>query len=259
MSEVERRQLIVGLLRERPFASVRELQDHLGVSPATVRRDIERIDAGGQARKVHGGVAALEARAPAALAPSYAENSDIAVDTKRRIAELAATMVRDGDTVIVHGGSTCFHLGAALAARPIRLYTNSMPLAAYLGEHGTLSLSVAGGQLHREPGILHDPGQTPPFFASQFFVGAQGIGPEGLLESHPLLVTAMTELARWADRIVVLADSRKFRIRARSAAVPLSRVATVVTDDGLADHDRRMLEDEGVAVRVVPRSAGAVA
>ena len=190
MSDLVRQRQIVELLRDRPFASVRELQERLGVSAATVRRDIDKIDELGTARKVYGGVSALDGAASVATAYArpYDENRDLAVDAKRAIAEFAATMVQDGDAVIVNGGSTCFHLGVKLADRNIRLFTNSMPLAAFLGDHGTCSLTIAGGELHREPRVVYSPQLVPQFYASKFFLGAQGIGPDGLLESHPLMV-----------------------------------------------------------------------
>ncbi|TPN89790.1 DeoR/GlpR transcriptional regulator [Mesorhizobium sp. CU2] len=255
MSDSGRQRQIVELLRDRPFASVRELQERLGVSAATVRRDIDKIDEAGEARKVYGGISALDGASQViAYARPYDENRDLAVEAKRQIAAVAATMVRDGDAVIVHGGSTCFHLGVRLADRNIRLFTNSMPLAAYLGDHGNCSLTIAGGDLHREPGIIHSQTATSPFYASKFFLGAQGVSQDGVLESHPLLVRSIADLSLCADQIVVLADSRKLQIQARSIALPLSRIGTLVTDDGLSDADARMLEDAGVAVRIAATS-----
>ena len=43
MNDTERHKAIIDLLRETPFASVRDLQEHLGVSPATIRRDIDKL------------------------------------------------------------------------------------------------------------------------------------------------------------------------------------------------------------------------
>ena len=262
MSDLVRQRQIVELLRDRPFASVRELQERLGVSAATVRRDIDKIHESGGARKVYGGISALDGAAQAtAFARPYDENRDLAVEAKRQIAELAATMVADGDAVIVNGGSTCFHLGVKLADRNIRLFTNSMPLAAYLGDHGRCSLTIAGGELHREPRVLYAPSQSVSFYASKYFLGAQGISSEGLLESHPLMVRSIQEQSLNADQIVVLADSRKFSIHARNVALPLSRVGTLITDEGLTDQDAKMLENVGVTVRIasIPSLASAAA
>jgi DeoR family ulaG and ulaABCDEF operon transcriptional repressor len=257
LSDLVRQRQIVELLRDRPFASVRELQERLGVSAATIRRDIDKIDELGSARKVYGGVSALEGVSQkAAFARPYEENRDLAVEAKRQIAELAATLVEDGDSVIVNGGSTCFHLGVKLAERNIRLFTNSMPLAAYLGDRATCGLTIAGGELHREPGVIYSPAQSVGFYASKFFLGAQGVGPDGLLESHPLMVRSIQELSQHADQIVVLVDSRKFSIQARNVSLPLSRIGTIITDDGLSDQAAKLLEGAGVAVRIASSQGG---
>lgn len=252
MNDTERHKAIIDLLRETPFASVRDLQEHVGVSPATIRRDIDKLHELGRARKVYGGISAIDAGDSARLsARPYDENRDIAVEAKRAIAAMAAGLVRDGDSIIVHAGSTCYQLGILLAQRNLRIWTNSMPLAAYLGEHGTCQLSLAGGELYREPGIIHDAAAgSPAFFASRFFLGTQGISSKGLLESHPLLVKVIGELAACADEIVLLADSRKFTIQPRNTVLALSRIGTIITDDGLTDVAAKMLEEAGVSIMI---------
>lgn len=257
MSDHDRHRVIRELLKERPFASVRDLQKVLGVSAATVRRDIDKLHETGFARKVYGGISAAEGYASArASARPYNENRDIAVEAKQAIAKLAEKLVADGDSIIVHAGSTCYYLGVRLARRNLRIYTNSMPLASYLGEHATCQLTIAGGDLHREPGIIHSlPSSAPSFFASKFFLGTQGISSEGTLESHPLLVKVIRELSECADEIVLLADSRKFSLRPRHAVLPLSRISTLVTDEGISDKNAQMIENAGIRL-MIAQTAG---
>jgi DeoR family ulaG and ulaABCDEF operon transcriptional repressor len=258
LSDSDRHQRILELLRASPFASARDLAESLQVSVATVRRDIDKLDEQGLARKVYGGISAIDgATAHGVFARTYAERSAVDVTIKDAIAAEAATMVQDGDAVIVHGGSTCFRLGERLARRNIRLFTNSMPLAAVIGETGTCALTVAGGELHREPLILHGAGSAEPFFASKFFLSAQGADERGLLESHPLLVDVATRYAACADRIVALVASSKFVVGARQVSLPWSRIDTIIVDDGLSPDHRAMLEDMGVELRIVATGTGA--
>ncbi|WP_134681822.1 DeoR/GlpR family DNA-binding transcription regulator [Paracoccus ravus] len=250
MTDFERQEKIVMLLDERPFASVRDLQHLIGVSGATIRRDIEKLNEAGRARKVYGGVAAVERGVRAASLP-FVENRDIAVAAKRAIAREAEKLVQDGSSIIVHAGSTCFHFGCRIAHRNLRVYTNSLPLASYLGEHGTCQLTVGGGDLHREPGLLYDVATTSHrFYAAQFFVGALGISEQGILEQHPLLVRLCDEMSRTASEVILLADSRKFSVHPPTVALPFSRIARVVTDDGLSDAHARMLERAGVEITI---------
>lgn len=250
--EAERRRVIIATLKDRPFATVRDLVDVLGVSPATIRRDIAKLHDLGSIRKVFGGIASPEGTAAERVhAKPFEENQVLNVEAKKAIAAAAAGLVRDGDSIIINGGSTCFLLAQLLGGRPLRVYTNAMPVGAWLWQHGIAHLVMAGGDLHREPGILHaSETAEPAFYASKFFLGTQAIGPQGLMESHPLLARANRQLTEWADEVVVLADSSKFRVRARHTIMSLTRISTLVTDSGLAADDRRMLEDTGIRVLI---------
>ncbi|MBS9721356.1 DeoR/GlpR transcriptional regulator [Tianweitania sp. BSSL-BM11] len=258
MSDFLRHATIANLLRERPFISVNELKSKVGVSAATVRRDIDKLVEAGLGQKVYGGIAAMDGLpARRSVALPFIERRDIAVDAKRAIARVAACLVRDGSSVIVHGGSTCFHFGCEIAQRNLRVFTNSMPVAAYLSEFGTCQLTVGGGDLHREPGIIYDAAQSGhTFYAAQFFVGSLGVSAEGLLESHPLLVRFINDMCNRANEIIVLVDSRKFRERPPTVALPLTRIHRLITDDGLTNADAKMLEDHGVQFTVAALNKG---
>jgi len=251
MTESERHKRMLGLLKDRPFASVRDLQGVVDASPATIRRDIAKLHAAGAVRKVFGGIAAPESPgAPGRVtARPFTENQMLGVAAKKAIAMEAAALVQDGDALIIHGGSTCYLFAMLLANRNVRIYTNSMPLAASLWQNGTCHLTLAGGELYREPGIVFSPQAGPPeFYASKFFLGAQAITPSGMQESHPLIVRETELLLQRADEVIVLADSRKFGLRARYPIMPLTRIGTLITDEGLTEADHRMLSDAGIRV-----------
>jgi len=249
MNESERHRVIVETLKDQPFSTVKDLTAKLDTSAATIRRDIAKLHEAGMVRKVFGGIATTEGQVEKdrLSARPFEESRMLAVEQKKAIAIEAEKLCRDGDSIIINGGSTCYLLALRLVARSLRVYTNSMPVAAVLGERGTSQLVVAGGELYRESGLLYSPQPDPsPFYASRFFIGAQGVSLEGVTESHPMLARAVERLLGQVDELVVLADSRKFDVRARHVAVSLARISALITDDGLRDTDARMLEDAGV-------------
>lgn len=254
--EQERHRRIQDALTQRPFATVKDLLDVVDVSPATIRRDIAKLHDAGVIRKVFGGIALPEGQAAQRLhAKPFEENRVLNVDAKRAIAEAAQNLCRDGDSLIVNGGTTCFIFAQLLARRSVKIYTNSMPVAASLWETGFCHLTLAGGDLHREPGILFSPlVPEPDFFASKFFLGAQGLGPSGIMESNPLLVRIVGGLANKADEIIVLADSSKFNVRARHPTLPIARISTLITDDRISGANMDMLRNEGVDVIIAATS-----
>lgn len=258
MSEAERHKLMLDLLKDRPFASVRDLQGVVDASPATIRRDIAKLHATGAVRKVFGGIAAAETAGglDRVTARPFTENQMLGVAAKNAIAREAAALVQDGDALIIHGGSTCYLFALLLANRNVRIFTNSMPLAATLWQNGTCHLTMAGGELYREPGIVFSPqGGPPEFYASKFFLGAQAITPTGMQESHPLVVRETELLLQRADEVIVLADSRKFGMRARHPMMPLNRIGTLITDDGISEANHKMLTEAGIRVIVARTNA----
>jgi DeoR family ulaG and ulaABCDEF operon transcriptional repressor len=251
--ESDRHEAVIAELSLKPFLSIVELQEILGVSAATVRRDIAKLSSTGVARKVHGGIAVSDSELSQKTARNlpFFENRDIAVHEKTAIAETAAGLVRDGSIVMVHAGSTCFQLGRAIADRNIRVITNSHPLAAYLGEHGTCQLTIGGGDLYREPGIFFDPAGLPENpYASQFLVGALGVGPGGVYETNPLLVRVVGEMIQRSNEVIVLVDSRKFETKPTTLTIPHGKISCLVTDENLSDSAAKMLEDAGVDFKI---------
>lgn len=250
MNEPERWKKIVEILNKRQFATVKDLTEILDSSPATIRRDIAKLHESGEVRKVFGGITLSDEATPEHTpAKPFEANRLVHIDKKEAIAREAEKLCTDGDAIIVLGGTSCFLFAQRLARRNIKICTNSMPLAASLFEHGTCPLTVVGGELHREPGILYSPGsQGLVFYASRLFIGAQGINGGGLLESHPGVVKAVNALQEHADEVVVLADSSKFSIKARHISLPLSRISTLITDADITDEDVSMLKDAGVNV-----------
>ena len=114
---------------------------------------------------------------------------------------------------------------------------------------------TGGYHNYRVPGILFARSSTPPdFYASKFFLGAQAITQAGMFESHPLIVRETEMLLTRADEVVVLADSRKFGLRARYPVMPLTRIGTLITDDKISEANHRMLVDSGI--RVIVAGAG---
>jgi len=258
MNESERHRLMLNFLKDRPFASVRDLESVVVASPATIRRDIAKLHSTGSVRKVFGGIAAAEGAGvlDRLSARPFEENQMLGVAAKKAIAEEASRLVRDGDSLILHGGSTCYLFATLLAQRNLRIYTNSMPIAAALWQNGTCHVTVAGGDLYREPGIIYDAKADPPeFYASKFFLGAQAINQAGIFESHPLIVRETEKLLGRTDEVIVLADSRKFGLRTRYLITALARINVLITDEQISEANEKMMTDVGIKVIIAKQPA----
>jgi DeoR family ulaG and ulaABCDEF operon transcriptional repressor len=80
------------------------------------------------------------------------------------------------------------------------------------------------------------------------FIGAQGVGPLGIMEADALIIQSEQKLMHQADELVVMVDSSKFHRRSSLILCPLDRVTTIITDDGIPEESVRMIEDAGVVL-----------
>jgi len=265
MHEAERHRVILSAVQDRPVATVADMVTLTGASEATVRRDIATLHVQKRLRRVRGGAEAIAPPAFVGLAGRpFSVNETINIAAKRAIARAAVDLCADGDAIIINGGTTTFQMVHPLSARRCQVFTNSFPIAEHLLKHSRNTILLSGGAIYREQNIILSPFDndvTRNFYARRMFMGAQGLGPLGLMEADPLLIQAETKLIGQADELVVLVDSTKFRSRSSLILCPLDRIHTVITDDRIGDREAQMLETAGLRLIAVPvaTEAGAAA
>jgi len=252
MHESERHRLILSVLNERLMATVRELVELTESSEATVRRDIGALDRQQKLRRMRGGAEALE---PQALAGrGFALDKGVNLGRKRAIARRAVEMCADGESIIINGGTTTLQMVHYLAGRNLQILTNSFPIAAHLLQHSRNTVILPGGTVHRDQNIILSPfanDGSRHFSARRMFMGAQGVGPQGITEADPTLIQAEEKLIGQAEELVVLVDSSKFLRQASLVLCGLDRVATIITDDAVSAEARALVEGAGVNLVVV--------
>ncbi|QEW24079.1 HTH-type transcriptional regulator UlaR (plasmid) [Paracoccaceae bacterium] len=259
MHEKERHRIILSAVQERPVVTVVDLCALTDASEATIRRDIATLHMQKKLRRVRGGAEAITPPKFVGLAGRpYAVNETIRIKEKQAIARAAVELCEDGDSIIINGGTTTFQMVHPLASRRCQVFTNSFPIAEHLLKHSKNTVMVSGGVIYREQNIILSPFDndvTRNFYARRMFMGAQGLGPLGLMEADPLLIQAEQKLIGQADELVVLIDSSKFKNRSPLVLCPLDRIGTVITDDGIPDKAAAMLEAADVTLIVAPSRA----
>jgi DeoR family transcriptional regulator, ulaG and ulaABCDEF operon transcriptional repressor len=260
MHEKERHRVILSAVQGRPVVTVGELCALTGASEATTRRDISALHVQRRLRRVRGGAEALHPSPfPGLAGRPFAVNETIMIEQKRAIARAAVDLCEDGEPIIINGGTTTFQMVHPLASRRLQVFTNSFPIAEHLLKHSKNTLMLPGGVIYREQNIVLSPFDndvTRNFYARRMFMGAQGVGPLGLMEADPLLIQAEQKLIGQADELVVLVDSSKFANRSSLVLCPLERIDTLITDDGLPDRHAAMLEAAEVRLVIAHPTTG---
>ncbi len=259
MHEKDRHRIILSAVQDRPVVTVVDLCTLTGASEATVRRDINTLDGQKRLRRVRGGAEAINVTPFVGLAGRpFAVNETMNIAEKRAIAAAAVDLCADGEPIIINGGTTTFQMVHPLATRRLQVFTNSFPIAEHLLKNTRNTVMLPGGVIYREQNIILSPFDndvTRNFYARRMFMGAQGIGPLGLMEQDPLLIQAETKLIGQADELIVLVDSTKFAGRSSLVLCPLARIDTIITDDGIDDRTAAMLEAADIKLIVVPVGA----
>ena len=259
MHEKERHGVILSAVQERPVATVADLCDLTGASEATVRRDIATLHVQKKLRRVRGGAEAIAPPQFVGLAGRpFSVNAALHIREKQAIAKAAVALCEDGDPIIINGGTTTFQMVHPLASRRMQVFTNSFPIAEHLLKHSRNTVMLSGGTIYREQNIILSPFDndvTRNFYAKRMFMGAQGIGPLGLMEADPLIIQAEQKLMGQADELVVLVDSSKFQNRSSLVLCPLAQIDVIITDDGISDKAAAMLEAAGIRLVIAPTGA----
>jgi DeoR/GlpR family transcriptional regulator of sugar metabolism len=245
----QRRQRIRSIVDSRRAARLEELSAALGVSQATVRRDLDELAAEGKLRRVHGGAVAIDERPSE---PHFDVKAVEAAEEKERIAARAIELLSPDDTVYLDSGSTV--LAAARLLRGwdrLTVVTNSLPAATELAGRGP-RLIVVGGEVRATSQALVGPltrHLLDTLHVDRALIGTFALSlEEGLTTTDPAEAYTKELVLERAREVILLADSRKVGTRAFVHAGRLEAIDILVTDDGIDERVVRSLERRGVRV-----------
>ncbi|WP_442281184.1 DeoR/GlpR family DNA-binding transcription regulator [Terrabacter sp. 2YAF2] len=210
--------------------SVQDLVVRLGVSAATIRRDLAQLSDAGLVRRVHGGAAPL---ASLEIDRPYEEVADDAAADKQAIARRAAELVRDGDTVLLDIGTTTGALARELKGRSITVITPSLAVLDALRGDAAVDIVLLGGSLRRAYHSLVGPLTEEALRrvrASTVFLGTSGIDEHGwVLDTTSVEVPTKRLLLEAGGRVVLLADRTKFPGQGSIRVCDFTAVTTLIT------------------------------
>ncbi len=252
MHEKERHNTILRAVKDRPVVTVDELVTLTDSSEATVRRDISALHAQNRLRRVRGGAEALNQ--PHLAGMPFAINATKNITQKRAIAKAAVELCKDGEPIIINGGTTTFQMVHHLNQRIMPVFTNSFPIAEHLLKHSKNVVTLPGGTIYREQNIILSPFEndmTQNFSAKRMFTSTQAISPFGVMESDPLLILAEQKLLSQTEELIVLADSSKFKQHSSLVLCKLARVSMFITDDAISEREAAIIRDAGVKLKIV--------
>jgi len=248
----ERWQAILAQLSTHGRIRVGQLAAHLGVSEATVRRDLEAMQAQGLLHRTHGGAVLPR---PTAFEVSFDESQTHALAEKQAIGRCAAALVREGESLIIESGSTTLELARRLVEIPrLTVLTNSLAIAWELAANPEIEIMVLGGTLRRQSASLVGSWVTEILRnvrVDTAFLGANGISAEfGMSSPNPYTAESRKAIIAASRTRVALADHRKLGVETLYHVASLDALDLLVTDAGASETQLTPLRNAGVEVMV---------
>ena len=250
---------ILRLLLHHGKASVDDLTTELAASPASIRRDLARLEEKGLVYRTHGG-AMLAGKAvyePFRFDASFQIREERFAAEKQRIAHAAAEMINERETIGLAAGTTTTLIARQLRHRSgIRVITNAVNIGMELSSISALETTLTGGSM-RWAGAYSLVGPAAietlnMFVLDRLFLGVTGMDPDRgatMIEAEEAAVLRV--MVRQAREVIVVADSSKIGMVSPAVVCSPREIDLLITDNGISKQASRAFAANNVRVIAV--------
>jgi DeoR family fructose operon transcriptional repressor len=249
----ERQQSILQLLQQQPGMRVPELAQALGVSKGTIRNDLDSLEARGVLTRVHGG-AALSRQTPCFDSP-FGDRYQSQTASKLMIARKAATLIEDGDSILLDASTTIYYLAQQLTNRHrLRIITNGIDVARLLAKDSSNTVVLIGGVVAGDgssvTGTLSEQ-IIRGLHVQKALVSCSGFSLEhGLTDKNLAEAELKSRAVASAREIFALIDSSKMGKEDLTSFASAEQITHLYTDAGLSEIWAARLKNAGIAFTI---------
>ena len=246
-----RRQTIMEQLNREGMVQVSQLSEKLGITPATIRNDLDMLAAEGQLERIQGG-AIRKTQGTESWSGNIAPTQQ---QSKRVIAEAVLEQIHNGDTLFINSGMTTMAVAEVLCLRKkLNIVTNSLMVANYLAHQADIRLILLGGELNANYGFTYGGDaleQLSRYQPQWSILSVDGVHPEhGITTYHAdEAMIDRTMIAR-AQKTIIVADHRKIGRVGFSHICGVDKNQILITDSGCDDVVIQQIRDRGAEVHV---------
>lgn len=251
----QRQAYIAERVKEKGSIRVDELSQLLDVSDITIRRDLADLEKKGVLERTHGGAVCTE---QITVETAYSEKDRVNSEAKMAIGELAASLVNEGETVLINSGSTTLQVIKQLARRKgIKIITNN---AAALGlSDAAATIIFTGGTLRSSSHTFVGPFSSRTLSeinATKAIIGVDGLSLRAGLTSPVMEEAEITKtmLERVYGTVILAADYSKIGKVSSFRIAPVQDAQILITDISFNEDYRTELEAAGLKIMKAGRS-----
>lgn len=246
----DRHTKIIEVVNINKRIEVSKLSELLKVSQVTIRKDLDLLEQKGILHREHG-YAVISSTDDVGCRLSF--NYDI----KKKIAQLASSLVSNGETVMIESGACCALLAEELSynKRDVTIITNSVFIADYIRKAPFGKVVLLGGDYQKESQVLVGPltkKDAEDFFVDKLFLGTDGYnGKSGFTGKDLMRTEAVKAMAKNANKIIIITDSSKFFQQGVVTQFKGNEVNYLITDNNIPVEAVTALQQDGVEVKTV--------
>ena len=249
----ERQHLLHDLILRNGALKATDIAEMLGISVATVRRDLGALKRRGLIERSWGGG---EVRSPITYLDDFKAVASKEVTAKRAIAAAASLHVTEGMVIGLSGGTTCTELARWLRGKPVTVVTNAINVATELYNHSLTKVIVTGGALNSYSYELV--GDMVRHTLQEYrlnlcFVGCSGVTPDFGFSMRDHLESAVARaFLEVSERALVVADHSKVGKNTLAKFAPLSAIERLISDERLNHEWRNCFAEADLTVEIAP-------
>lgn len=254
----KREQWILEQLLGTGSITVDQICQKSGVSLATARRDLHKLEQQGRLRRTHGGAESVEPLLYESFphASNYREQIEQYATEKRRIALAAAQQIADGDTIVLTSGTTTDQVARSIpSGLQVTVVTTTVNVAMELCNRPGVNVFVTGGFLHRGWFSLVGPEALQALnrvFPDKAFIAANGVHPEhGVTAYHPDEAILNRAMVQQSSKKIVVVDHSKLGVTATHLICPVRQIDLLITDTGASDEALAGFVRQGIPIKRV--------
>lgn len=243
MSALERQEKIIELVSRNGSIQVERLAELLDVSQMTIRRDLEKLKTEGIIQRKHG-IAVMKEEV------TYREKMVTCMSEKKRLAQVCASFVKQGDTVFLDSGTTIYEIAKLIKDIPdLTVITNDIEIG-FLLHRSNVELLLCGGFVQKETGSIYGS------FANQMmnyvqtgiaFMGAMSIDNQFHILTPTLdKATLKRMIVKNAAKSYLVVDQSKFNRKALMKINHMKDYTGIVTTRKFTKEEMNRMKEQEV-------------
>lgn len=251
MSIDNRRSKIIDILNREGKVKVTELSKLFGISEVTIRNDLSELEAAGLLERVHGGAISTY---KAYYNMSFVDRMKTNEADKRKIASVVASMISDGDTIIVSSGTTTlFAVQELKSVKNLTVVTNSLAVCQEIGHYTNIHVILLGGNFNPQYQFTYGDdtiNQLKKYKADKLILSADGVSAEGGVTTyHYLEAEVNRQMIARVNKTIVTADCTKIGRVSFAYIDSIGSVDYLVTDNRANQDEIKSIIEKGIEVK----------